>query len=183
MATGKPKAIVRNCSQDSERHNSSSEEECREFKNKNKYKTPLPLLLSLGEGLSAIHSCRTAQAPRGDQAAADDDWASKPAARPIRCLGSETIHERAARRRVWAAPGCGRFLWSHTLPPGPSALAWCRASPSQERPQPEAAEHAGPFESLPGQGRAAEPSASGAVAMKSFFLLIGVMCFQFPSTL
>lgn len=118
MATGKPKAIVRNCSQDSERHNSSSEEECREFKNKNKYKTPLPLLLSLGEGLSAIHSCRTAQAPRGDQAAADDDWASKPAARPIRCLGSETIHERAARRRVWAAPGCGRFLWSHTLPPG-----------------------------------------------------------------
>lgn len=146
---------------------------------------PLPLLLSLGEGLSAIHSCRTALAPRGDQAAAAADWASGPAAQPIRCLGSETIQESAARRGAGAGAGSAR-MWR--IPVVPQSATWPSGLGLEQ-----------------GESLAGETPARGCRTCRAFwkssravpgcravcfkgcgheviFLLIGVMCFQFPSS-
>lgn len=95
----------------------------REFKNKYKYKNPSPYSPPWGRGSPPFTVGETARAPRGDQAAAAADWASWPAAQPIRCLGSRAIHESIAR--LWYGK---RQLWRIPVVPQsatwPSFLAW-----------------------------------------------------------
>lgn len=141
------------------------------------------------------HSCLRGPRPHAEpRRSAAADWAARPAAQPIRCLGSGAIHESGRGEEAWGA-GAPGYLWaSRSLLRRPLFRRSCSFVLALPLPAP-----ARPLQATPRLGAEEQDRLSGSASRAGpgsqtlppsvncgheviFFLplLIEIICFQFP---